>query len=307
MPSTPGEPRQHHYVPSCWLAGFTETGTKDGRLFVTDFKRRKQWPATPDTAGSIRDFYRLEGEHSSDPIEAEKAFSKIEGDIAPILRAIDQEMRPPTRSELEPLLYFIGLQWARVPAFRPFTLDVIDKFSYEQIGRDLETPESWKLALERSGQSPDAPGADYETMKAFHKEKRYTVSAPTAWYVLRTFEAVKIILPELQKRNWMTLVSPSGSFIASDNPVFLDGPKGGVAGFGNAEFVAFPVSRHISLLGTLRPERQPHVNRNFIARCNMAMMLGSDSQVFSAIPDFCWQDENRKYQTDWQLFSKDKH
>jgi hypothetical protein len=27
-------------------------------------------------------------------------------------------------------------------------------------------------------------------------------------------------------------------------------------------------------------------------------------QVFSTVPDFCWLDENKKYQTDWGLFMK---
>lgn len=35
----------------------------------------------------------------------EKALSQIEDAIAPILRNIDREMRPPTVEEMEPLLY----------------------------------------------------------------------------------------------------------------------------------------------------------------------------------------------------------
>ena len=127
------EPRRHHYVPRCWLAGFTDTGAQEGKLFVTDLKRRNQWSAEPGTAGIIRDFYRLEDDRASDPVLAEKALSQIENEIAPILRNIDKEMRPPTVDELEPLLYFIGVQWSRVPAFRPFILGVLDKLSYEQI------------------------------------------------------------------------------------------------------------------------------------------------------------------------------
>src|ERR1017187_4944654 len=56
------EPRRHHYVPQCWLAGFTDTGEKDGQLWVTDLVRRKQWQASPNNAGHIRDFYRLSPE-----------------------------------------------------------------------------------------------------------------------------------------------------------------------------------------------------------------------------------------------------
>src|ERR1700690_1456266 len=96
------EPRRHHYVPRCWLAGFTDTGEKDGQLWVTDMVRRKQWQASPKTAGNIRDFYRLSDEQF-DPLFAEKSFSKIEDIVAPILRSIDREQRSPNAEEAEPL------------------------------------------------------------------------------------------------------------------------------------------------------------------------------------------------------------
>ena len=171
------EPRRHHYVPRCWLAGFTDTGNQDGTLYVTDFKRRNQWGAVPGTAGLIRDFYRLEDERASDPVMAERALSHIEDAVAPILRGIDREMRPPTVEEMEPLLYFMAIQWSRVPAFRPFVLGVLDKLSYEQIARELESPERWRRALEKAGMSPDDPGAGYEGMKEFHKAKAYALTA----------------------------------------------------------------------------------------------------------------------------------
>jgi len=294
-------------VPRCWLAGFTDTGTKGGKLFVTDFKRQNQWVAEPGTAGFIRDFYRLEDEGASDPVMIEKALSQIEDAIAPILRDIDREMRPPTVEEMEPLLCFMAVQWSRVPAFRPFVLDVMDKLSYEQIAKELESPERWKRALEKAGMSSDDPGADYERMKEFHEAKAYTLTAPTDWYVEKAFKAVESVLPGLQKRFWTTLVSPSGSFIASDNPVILDGTKGEKVGFENAELISYAVSRHVALWGTRRPLKPQVVNRKRIASVNTLTLLRTEDQVFSAVPDFCWMDENRQYQTDWRLFSKDKY
>ena len=135
------EPRRHHYVPRCWLAGFTEVGDKDGKLWVTDLRRRKQWQTSPGSAGFIKDFYRLSDERI-DPTFAEKALSQIEGEIAPILRRIDQELREPGVEEFEALLYFIATQWPRVPAFRPFILNVLDTMSYENTGEALKSSAS---------------------------------------------------------------------------------------------------------------------------------------------------------------------
>ena len=53
-PTTGPVPRAHHFAPQCWLSGFTETGQKAGRLWVTDLKMRKQWPSSPLNAGHRR-------------------------------------------------------------------------------------------------------------------------------------------------------------------------------------------------------------------------------------------------------------
>src|ERR1700722_2699196 len=108
-PVTP-EPRAHHFVPQCWLAGFTETGQKDGRLWVTDLNRRKQWASNPPNAGHRRDFYRI-SDPRLDPVAVEKALSGIEDLSAPLLRRLDVERRGPTAEELEPLLLFMAIQW----------------------------------------------------------------------------------------------------------------------------------------------------------------------------------------------------
>jgi hypothetical protein len=123
--------------------------------------------------------------------------------------------------------------------------------------------------------------------------------------ILRTFESIEKMLPGLKKRFWATLISPSGSFIGSDNPVIIEGPKGVKQGFENAELISYAVGRHVALWGTLRPIRRQLVSRKFVAKMNTLSMLSADKQVFSHAPDFCWLDENQKVQTDWKLFSKE--
>ena len=140
------EPRRHHYVPRCWLAGFTEAGEKDGKLWVTDLQRQRQWPSSPNNAGHIRDFYRLSDEQL-DPVIVEKSFSQIEDVVAPILRSLDREQRAPDGEEFSTLLPFIALQWARVPSFRPMVFNVLDSVTREKLAVDLQSEESWKFSL----------------------------------------------------------------------------------------------------------------------------------------------------------------
>jgi hypothetical protein len=299
------EPRRHHYVPQCWLAGFTGTGEKDGQLWVTDLVRRKQWQASPDNAGHIRDFYRLSDEQF-DPVMVEKAFAKIEGEVAPILRTLDREQRAPGLEEFGALLPFIALQWARVPAFRPIVFKVLDEVTREKLAADLKSKGAWKRALDRAGMSEDSPGAAYESMMEFYRDGQFSLSVQTDWYIQQTFQSAEHILPTLSSRSWRAAISPSGSFIGSDSPVILDGPKGEMRGFKNAEIIAYSLSRHVFLYSMLQQERPLLVNRKYIAHMNTLLLLRAD-QVFSTVSDFCWLDENRKYQTDWTLFSKENY
>jgi hypothetical protein len=297
------EPRRHHYVPQCWLAGFTETAEKDGRLWVTDLSRQSQWASTPENAGHIRDFYRL-SEPSPDPVIVEKMFGALESATAPILKSLDTERRPPNADELDALLQFIAFQWARVPKFRPFVLQILDRSTREKLDEELQSRETWIAALRKAGMDPDAPGADYEGMKRFFESGEYNLVAETEWYVDRALHAVDDVLPLLRERFWGTSITANGRFIASDNPVCLDGPKGQQVGFKNAKFVLYPVSRHVLLMGTMAPVGRPVMNFKHMVQMNTMMLLTADSQVYSHLPDFSWLDEHRRHQTDWRLFSR---
>jgi hypothetical protein len=300
------EPRRHHYVPQCWLAGFTETGEKDGRLWVADLSRQKQWPSTPENAGHIRDFYRL-SDPAPDPVVVERFFSEMEAQVAPILKSLDKERRAPNQDELDALLHFMAFQWVRVPRFRPYSLQILDRLAREKLAEELRTRETWIAGLKEAGMDPDAPGADYEGMKRFFESGEFNITAETDWYIQRAFKDAEGIFPLLRERYWGTSFSYNGRFIASDNPIALEGPRGEMVGFKNAEIVFYPVSRHVFLTGTLVRTERPHFNLKFIASMNTMMLLTADAQVYSHIPDFSWLDENRRHQTDWQLFSKEKY
>ncbi len=304
------EPRAHHFVPQCWLAGFTETCQKTGRLWVTDLKERKQWRSNPRNAGHRRDFYRV-SDPKLDPVSFEKEFSKIEALIAPTLKRLREKPRVPTSEELESLLFFAAVQYIRVPAFRPVVLRIAESLHRSWISEALKTPASWAKALKKAGISADSPGAAYDDMLGFErnviKTGEYSLSAENEWYLARGFKvAADAIMPSLSARLWGTVFSESGSFIGSDNPVVMDGPKDRMIGFKSADVVIFPVNRHVLLYGTNTPERPRTVTRKLIASHNTFAMLTAEEHLYSHVPDFCWLDETGKYQTDWRLFSKEK-
>ena len=62
------------------------------------------------------------------------------------------------------------------------------------------------------------------------------------WYLQRAFSSVETIASLLRVRHWGATFRDSGGFVAWDNPVALDSPKGGGIGFRNAEVVTYPLS-----------------------------------------------------------------
>jgi hypothetical protein len=298
------EPRSHHYAPQCWLAGFTDSGQSDGRLWVTDLHRKKQWPTTPPNAGHRRDFYRVSWPER-DPVIVEKLYSRVEDGVAPILKALDEDERGPTAQELEGLCAFMAIQWTRVPAFRPKMLSIAQTVNRATMKKVLKTRGSWKRTLKRLDQPLDSPEADYNKMREFVESEQYSLSADNEWYVMQALEGAQTIVPSLLKRHWQVSISKNGSFVASDNPVALDGEKREQIGFANAGVVIFPISRHVLLHGYLSEVGPVHLTEMLIARLNTMMMLHAHEQVFSSKADFCWLDKSERYQTDWKLFDRD--
>jgi hypothetical protein len=300
------EPRAHHFAPQCWLSGFTDTGEKDGRLWVTDLKRRKHWLSNPQNAGHRRDFYRVSDPAFKDPVAFEKVFSRIEDSIAPLFKDLDKQPRGPHRHEWESLFAYIATQWMRVPAFRPTLLRIADGIHRRFFAEALKSPESWAARLKKLGIAADAPGADYHKMVEFERDHLYELSAEPEWFLYRGFKAIEGIVSCLAQRYWRASVSSSGSFIGSDDPVAMDGPKGQDIGFKSAEVVAFPVSRHVFVYGTNSRVKPVTTTRKRIAAHNTLTMLTADEQVYSHVPDFCWLDETGAFKTDWKQFSKEK-
>ncbi len=249
--------------------------------------------------------YRI-SEPGFDPVAAEKFYSKIEGKIAPLLRNLNQEKRSPNKDEMDSLCIFMALQWARVPAFRPKMLAIAHKINRANMARALKSRASWSRVLKKMNVPFDSPEADYDKMREFVESEQYSLSAEKEWYIQQGIESANMIAPSLQARHWQAYVSKKGSFIASDNPVVLEGGKKEMVGFANAGVIIYPLSRHVVLHGTIVKMAAAPLTEMLIARLNTLMMLTANEQLFSWKPDFCWLDHSEQYQTDWRLFARDK-
>lgn len=297
------EARAHHFVPKCWLAGFTESGEADGLLFVTDLKRKKQWRCRPSEVGHRRDLNRIENPALSDPLKIEKTFSGIESEVAPIFRALTEEKRGPQNSfELSMLLEYMAIQWVRVPTSRAVVGNTVYSHITDSV---LTTPEIWSTTLQKAGVDANQGDADYSTViEALATGKAVRSTRPVE-YLQHWPIIVQEIDNSLKNMCWCWLLSPTGQFISSDSPVGIDAPSGHPVGFKREGVVTYAANRHLLLIGTQEPVNLPPVTTKLVALHNTFAMLSADEQVYSHRHDFHWLAANEKCQNDWTLFSAD--
>src|SRR5215204_223230 len=84
------EPRQHHILPAFFLAGFTDTGTKDGTLHVFDYPRKRRYTSKPEKVARERDFYRIYKPGLDEYAIEKDWWQTLEGEVAPVLRRVSE-------------------------------------------------------------------------------------------------------------------------------------------------------------------------------------------------------------------------
>jgi Protein of unknown function (DUF4238) len=96
--------RNHHFVSQGYLAGFTENGTRDGRLIVSDLVSCSLFQTKPRNVAAKRDFNRIDAE-GQDPDVLERALGEFEGRAASVIRGIGECGDLPTALSAKTLLY----------------------------------------------------------------------------------------------------------------------------------------------------------------------------------------------------------
>src|SRR5882757_6761472 len=105
-------PHKHHFVPKFHLKGFTNA---DGKLWVTDFKTRRQWTSTPLNSAFERDFYKADLGEDINPMWFETAMGEnVEPIMAQVLEFIlDTKEIPPCGHAYDIFLNLIAFSCVR--------------------------------------------------------------------------------------------------------------------------------------------------------------------------------------------------
>jgi Protein of unknown function (DUF4238) len=294
------EPRQHHLLPEFYLAGFTDSGTRDGLLHVFNYRRGRRYRVRPRQATRERDFYRIEipGE---DRNILEKDLSRLEGELAPTLRRVT-ETDVVRYEDLADLLSFASMVHVRGRR----GLDRVYLGLEEKMRSRLEDGSLSRDEWERIVDAHRREGIDPSTQLAYEKARRR--AADGVWSPVAPKELVLGLLPEMQRANYDALVphvwslavarSDAGKFICSDSPLtwFMRMPW--EHGFREDErlenqdvTVTFPLNKKLALI--TRPYDRGQKERyrceatsHVVAWINSRTHLGSLGTLYSMSEDF---------------------
>ena len=256
--------RNHHYIPQCYLRGFLDPSLKKEQLHVIDKIDKRHFFTTPRNVGSQRDFNRIN--IPGQPIDrAEKLFAEIDGEIARILKDVEENATLPEDVDMVTLFYFVGLLYAHNPQFRnniaDFETRVIKQFMKALFHRP-ERYESYRQQEKAAGK--ELP--EYETMKQFVESEDYDIRHGHGHHLRYELESIdNTILPLLSRRKWSLFVAEEGAsdFVCSDRPVVLisigDPPENpdhpynfGVPGLAHSDTeLTVPLNRRMALFAVL--------------------------------------------------------
>ena len=109
--------RNQHFVPQGYLAAFTNDGTRDGRLFVSDLVSQSTFQTKPRNVAAKRDFNRVDVD-GLDPGALEQALGQLEGKAVTVIRGIRADGELPGDQELGYVVNLMALLVARNPKLR---------------------------------------------------------------------------------------------------------------------------------------------------------------------------------------------
>ena len=109
--------RNHHFVSQGYLAAFTDTGNKEGRLCVFDLMASRFFKQKPKNVACEVDFNRVEIEGES-PDSLEEAFGRFENEAISVIRDICNKDCVPEDKEFSYVYNLITLFGIRNPKMR---------------------------------------------------------------------------------------------------------------------------------------------------------------------------------------------
>lgn len=291
--------RHHHFLPQCYLKGFTIDGAKKSKLVAVDLKEGREFATNPRNVGGARDFNRVEVQGLK-PDAIEGALSRFETGLSQAMDRLENT-HAFSGTELDYVLNLIALLHVRTLHGRTITDDFQRNVAHQILQHSLATRQRWDnivRSMKEDGKEP-LDGSSYLEMKQFFQSGEYELLPSRERSIELEFDAVREVLRYLKERTWTLLEATvnSGPFITSDRPVALTGidakselPFRPGVGLADTELF-FPISKNLALLGVFDGvNRVIAANSTIAAMCNTKTIMNSIRYIYSPHKEFKFMD-----------------
>lgn len=305
------QPRRHHFVPQFYLAGFTQSASSDGDLYVFDQQQIKSWKSSPKQTAHMRDFHAIDVGPDGDPMVVEKALSKLESQWSSALRKVVEQKVLPNDESFADLMIFVAFMAVRVKRIREIVSGFIDRVSKNEIQAALATEEG-RVSFRKVIEDQNCPMTDeeFEQLVSFGKSEQFEVDYDQTWHVQQIIKMAAQLAPILSLRKWVLWIVEDDvpDLICSDSPVTatwatpVRGPYSPAFGTMNT-IVSVPLNRRVVLASIIEVQLpQQRLDREAVAAMNSATRLYGN-QLYSPQPDFVWAMKNQQIGNAKDLFN----
>ena len=283
--------RRHHYLPQSYLAAFTDSGLKTGKLYVFDVSDGTQFHASPKKVAVRRDFNRIDLENLA-PDTLENAWSPFEERcVAAIQNVIRAVQFPDDIDDYIAILNLLCLIAIRNPRRRRLFNQSYERGIRETAKILVSDKQLWERFLKKARTAGEFPHANvsFEQIKGFIEGDRYRIDVLPIVNLDAEVHGFDELLPILFQRKWSVLVAPMPGphFICCDHPVVLarkDPGSHGPIGYNrqNTE-VLFPLGPRIGFYGVYEDPLPSvvEIKPADIANINRWVKQNAERHVFS--------------------------
>lgn len=285
-------PKRHHFLPECYLSGFSEEG------FVHVYDRnvdqyRKQTPR--NTAVECHRYsLDIEGEEKDPCIETD-LLAMIDGWFPEVIEKIDKKTALEAEDK-EKVAFFVSHLWFRVPDYeKQFTemcqgLDQhVLRFTYSG------SPQSRAHHERFFRKHPELEYIPFEEMQKAAMSGEYKIVRPRGYYLMSMIEMGKDMAHFFKQMDWSILHPEEGSiFITTDCPFTLIppadyDPKGyhGVGIITPGALKTIPLSKTSCLVMLDHGDEVRHlsVGRNAVRSINLTIARSCDGHLYGSSRD----------------------
>jgi len=266
------EPKQHHFLPRCYLANFC----RDDRIWIRDCKKQENRLQKPENVAKIRYYYSFEKNGVRDN-SVEKALCEIEGIAVPLIADLAAG-KSITSNSKENLSRFLAFLWMRVPDFQQDVENFSKEYIKKHLGLIFRSKEDVKNAVQRHyEQTGILIDVDADNLLEVIEKNDYQIKVKRDSSIATMLKLSEGVTHCFKQSDWIVYHSVGdASFVTTDNPLILVPPDdyhGDIRGCGIATAGTkklFPLTHSCCLMildkgGNLQHE---HINREQMRRIN---------------------------------------